>query len=138
MIMPLPRREPTSEENVLPLINIVFLLLIFFMITGALSATAPFPVDPPEARSAEATEAPQQGVAIAADGRLAFGDEEVGLDELTEHAAEWRDAAEAGEVLSVRADTDAATRRLVEVMEALRAAEVETIRLLGVGREEEG
>ena len=46
-----PRAQRPSEENVLPLINIVFLLLIFFMIAGALSVTAPFELDPPAARA---------------------------------------------------------------------------------------
>ncbi len=29
-----PRRRPASDDNLIPLINIVFLLLIFFMVAG--------------------------------------------------------------------------------------------------------
>ena len=84
MIVPLPRRQRTSEENVLPLINIVFLLLIFFMIAGALSASAPFELDPPTARAADKAPAPTGGISIAADGRIAL---ERGLHVLGEGAA---------------------------------------------------
>ena len=37
----------------LPLINVVFLLLIFFLLAGRLAATDPFPVEAPHALSGE-------------------------------------------------------------------------------------
>jgi biopolymer transport protein ExbD len=42
------------QEPMLPLINIVFLLLIFFMIAGSLQKLGPFEVDPPASQIAEA------------------------------------------------------------------------------------
>ena len=51
------RRPNRSEENILPLTNIVFLLLIFFMLAGRLSAADPFRIDlPVSASQAEASE----------------------------------------------------------------------------------
>jgi len=136
VIVPIPRREPTTEENVLPLINIVFLLLIFFMIAGAISTTAPFPLDPPATEAADSTAAPRNGVAIAADGRLAMGGESVALEELTERVRSWQEEAKGDDVLSVRADQAAPNRRLFEVLERLRAADVGSIRLLSTGAQE--
>lgn len=138
MIVRVPRREPRTEENVLPLINIVFLLLIFFMIAGAISTSAPFPLDPPATEAADTTAAPRNGVAIAADGRLAMGGDSVALDELSERVRAWQKEASADDVLSVRADEAAPNRRLFEVLERLRAADVETIRLLSTGAQEGG
>ena len=40
-------RPKTSEEGVLPLINVVFLLLIFFMLAGRLASVDPFRTEPP-------------------------------------------------------------------------------------------
>lgn len=40
------------QEPMLPLINIVFLLLIFFMIAGSLQKMGPFEVDPPASQTA--------------------------------------------------------------------------------------
>ncbi|MCC9625438.1 biopolymer transporter ExbD [Thalassospira sp. MA62] len=42
-----------QQEPMLPLINIVFLLLIFFMIAGSLQKLGPFDVDPPASQTAE-------------------------------------------------------------------------------------
>lgn len=137
MIVPIPRSQRTSEENVLPLINIVFLLLIFFMIAGVISATTPFPVDPPRTRAAEASDPPQDGIAIGGEGQLAFGGEEIELAELDDHLANWQEEAASGEVLAVQADAEASTRRLLDVIEHLRAADVATIRLVTVGGAED-
>lgn len=77
MIVPVPRSARASEENVLPLINIVFLLLIFFMMAGALSVTSPLPLDPPRVAAAADTDPPREGVVIAADGRIGFAGETI-------------------------------------------------------------
>lgn len=133
MIVPLPRSAGASEENVLPLINIVFLLLIFFMIAGTLSAGAPFDIDPPAANSPEQTEPPGNGLAIAGDGRIAFAGEPIAEDAIAERARRWRDANQTGLPLAVHADGGAPTERLLTVMDALREAGIERIRLLAVG-----
>ncbi len=134
MIVPIPRSARSSEENVLPLINVVFLLLIFFMIAGSLSATAPFELEPPEAASPQPTDAPSGGITIAADGRIAFGDEEVPLDALAERARRWREQRDGGRPLALRADGGTPSERLLEVIDALRQAGVERVRLLAVGQ----
>lgn len=41
-----PRRQ--QGENILPMINVVFLLLIFFLISARIAPPEPFPVEPPE------------------------------------------------------------------------------------------
>lgn len=137
MIVPIPRSRRASEENVLPLINIVFLLLIFFMIAGALSVSAPFPLDPPATRAAAETDPPRDGIAIAADGRLAFGGQRLELTALAERARSWRNDAAPGDVLAVRADAGASTDRLLGVIDVLREADIETIRLLTIGGAED-
>ncbi|MDR7123955.1 biopolymer transporter ExbD [Pseudotabrizicola sp. 4114] len=66
-----PRRKPV--ENLLPMINVVFLLLIFFLISARLTPPEPFAVTPPVAQ----TEAEAQGeftLFIAADGQIGYRD----------------------------------------------------------------
>ena len=133
MIVPLPRRQPASEDNVLPLINIVFLLLIFFMIAGALSAAAPFELDPPAARSAPAAAPPAGGLALAADGRVAFAGEVIAPSELAARIRSWREAGSGGDPLTLRADAGARSVDLLAVIGVLREAGVERVRVLAVG-----
>jgi len=134
MIVPPPRRTQGLEENVLPLINIVFLLLIFFMLAGALSNAAPFELNPPTATNAPPGEPPRSGVALAADGRIAFAGETIPLEILTERARAWREDPATADPLTLRADASADSERLLAVIEALRAAGLERIRILAVGR----
>ena len=65
-----PRRTP--PETIIPLIDVVFFLLIFFMLIGRMDATAPFAVTPAIARTG--TDMPGGGatVSVGADGALAL------------------------------------------------------------------
>lgn len=65
-----PRRA--APETIVPLIDVVFFLLVFFMLIGRMDATAPFEVSP--AVSSTGTDMPGGGMtlAIAADGALAL------------------------------------------------------------------
>lgn len=66
----LPRR--TSPESIIPLIDVVFFLLIFFMLIGRMDATAPFEVTP--AIALTGTDMPGGGItlSIGATGDLAL------------------------------------------------------------------
>ena len=129
MRLPQPRRRQAGEP-VIPLINIVFLLLIFFMLAGTFTAPEPFAVDPPEARSGDAADDDEGVVLLGVDGALAFeGEELVGLDEL-ESAVARRLEAEPELRLRLKADGDAASHRLLDVMDRLRDAGTERLLLL--------
>ena len=111
------KRHKNSEEHILPLINVVFLLLIFFMIAGRLTTSDPFKIDP--SKSISSTKPDQESVIIhiGDGGKLAFQNVEVSQEELnqkiTQHLRESPNAIPrlkvngdypAGEVLSLMAD----------------------------------
>jgi biopolymer transport protein ExbD len=64
------RRE--SPETIIPLIDVVFFLLIFFMLIGRMDATAPFDVTPAIAMTGQDMPGGGATVSIAADGALAL------------------------------------------------------------------
>lgn len=71
--MKLARRPPRlAPETIIPLIDVVFFLLIFFMLIGRMDATAPFAVYP--AFSTTGSEMPGGGatISISAQGELAL------------------------------------------------------------------
>ena len=81
--MLLPRPEPADETDpILPLINVVFLLLIFFIMTGALHAVDFFAVDPPVSASETHTALDDTVILVSDDGRLAIGNVAVNEDAL--------------------------------------------------------
>ena len=70
---PPPRSE--QELSLIPLINIVFLLLIFFMVVGTITAPDAFPVDPPVSQQSRLEEADALQLLIDAEGRIALDGE---------------------------------------------------------------
>ena len=119
-------RPRTDEERLLPLINIVFLLLIVFLLAGRLATTDPFQVEPPISSSDGAAPKRATVVHVAADGRVAI-DGTVTDDAGLRSAA--RGPASAGEV-HVKADGQADSTRVIAVMEILRSAGSDRIVLL--------
>jgi biopolymer transport protein ExbD len=124
------RRSPQREENLIPMINIVFLLLIFFMLAGRLLPPEALPVEPPRASGDNAAEPPRWLLLIAADGRLALADQVFPLAQLETRLTPYLNARPRPP-LTVKADAGLTAERLLDVLEALRAAGVERLLLLG-------
>ncbi len=82
-----PPRSPHTE-TITALIDVVFFLLVFFMLIGRMDATAPFEVDPPVAK--HGTDMPAGGatVSISESGGLALDGTVVSRDELNTALAE--------------------------------------------------
>lgn len=130
----LPRRRPTKrpdDERLLPLINIVFLLLVFFMVLGRIAPADPFKIEP--TRSIAEGAAPETPVLIhiGRDGQLALEGEILPEAALIERLALARDTDTAKDI-RVKADARAEAVRVAALLRALRAAGVERVRLLTV------
>ncbi|MEM7058145.1 MAG: biopolymer transporter ExbD [Pseudomonadota bacterium] len=67
-----PIKRPT-RESVVPMINVVFLLLIFFLMTATIAPPEPFEVELPISATEDPSEV-DQAVYVGADGRLSWGD----------------------------------------------------------------
>ncbi|MEX0732326.1 MAG: biopolymer transporter ExbD [Aquisalimonadaceae bacterium] len=129
MRMPEPERREQGEQ-IIPLINIVFLLLIFFMLAGTLSAPDPFDIDPPEARQGLSADEPQEGLlSISAAGGLAFEGDAIAMEVLADTV---RTRLREDEMLRLTLKADAGVRAtfLLDVMDALRNAGADSVLLL--------
>ncbi|MFO8155225.1 MAG: ExbD/TolR family protein [Pseudomonadota bacterium] len=115
---------PDHEDQLIPLINIVFLLLIFFMLAGALESPHPVEVDPPRAEVESDKPQTDRTIYIEADGALTVGSEGVALTDLADTVA-----GRGGDWV-VRADAEAGARRVVAVLRALEEGGLERVRLI--------
>ena len=71
--MKLRRPKPRDQhETVVALIDVVFFLLVFFMVIGRMDATSPFDVSPPTAVTGSDMPAGGTTISIGADGRQAL------------------------------------------------------------------
>lgn len=125
------RRPRSDDERILPLINVVFLLLIFFMLAGQFSAADPFRIVPPQSLGEGQIAVEELVVQVAAEGQLALDGvilEDAALKAaVAEHLAGRQDMK-----IRLKADGAAPALRVVAVMELLRAAGVEKVQLLTV------
>ena len=130
--MSLVRQRPKNEDDrILPLINVVFLLLIFFMLAGRLAATDPFQIDPPVSSSEGLVTVEDLLVQVGVDGRLALNGEEMGEDALGAAVAErLAENGAAAAPVRLKADGTVEAARVVAIMEILRGAGVESVQLL--------
>lgn len=126
------RRHRVQDEDarVLPLINIVFLLLIFFIITGHMSAQAPFELKPVQSASGSRPQPEELTVFMGADGRLAVESHSLTLPELEALVQTRGRDSDNGLRVRLQADGRTEATRVVAVMERLRTAGIEHLELL--------
>jgi biopolymer transport protein ExbD len=71
------RARKQSPETIVALIDVVFFLLVFFMLVGRMDATSPFDVAPPQSNAGADMPGGGTTATIAADGRLALDGREI-------------------------------------------------------------
>lgn len=114
------RRKPTLT----PMIDVVFLLLVFFMMTSELSEPDPFEVFPPV--SAEQNDPTVQAVLyVSAEGRISFIGRE-GADAIAAVSEE----SDLAETVQVRADADLEATRLAVLLRDLSTAGLANVELV--------
>ncbi len=128
--MQLPPGQMEEEpDTVLPLITVVFLLLIFFIMTGALTSVDFFNVDPPSSSSELPGALDETVILVSSDGRLAIDNQEV--DEVDLQLSVTDKLSEgAGRTFRIKADGRVDASRVVEVMELIEAVGVRRVMLV--------
>ena len=110
----------------LPLINIVFLLLIFFMIAGSLQKLGPFEVDPPASQTAEGQ--PEDTIVLWFSNTGEIGNDDLtgGLDRLSSMLP----ADYIGRPVEIRADHEVEGARVVSLLTRLQELGIEKVQLM--------
>ncbi len=133
-----PRARPA--ENLLPMINVVFLLLIFFLLAARLTPPEPFSISPPEAQ-AEAEAMGEFVLFLGPDGALGYREVlgAAALPALAEARAAYcatSDCAALPARLTLRADAALPAARLAALLpqvQGLGFAAVELVVAKGAG-----
>ncbi len=102
------KRSSGDDDNMIPLINVVFLMLIFFMIAGQISKSDPLETMPPESvNDQRLSDNESIDLLVSLDGRIYINDQPVTEEKLTEQLSQRADAAEDINQLTVRIKVDA-------------------------------
>ena len=126
----LPRPERRSRGiSILPLINVVFLLLIFIVLSGVIASPDPFELLPAQASAGEEVDGAGSDttVYVSGSGALRFRElsDETAIVALIAQLA----GNETMETLTLRADAAVPAVRIVKLVESLRATGITRIQL---------
>ena len=125
------RGNKNEDERVLPLINVVFLLLIFFMLAGRLTAEQTN-IEPPLSTSQDASSPQVLTLSMDAQGRLFLNGSMVPRDNLQLTLARHPDVGTVDSPLVLRASAAAEATKVVAVMSRLRDAGIDQLQLLTI------
>ena len=109
-----PARSPTGEP-ITALIDVVFFLLVFFMLIGRMDATAPFEVTPPLARTGQDLPAGGATLSVSRDGALALDGSPLAQTDLRARL-DSRRAADPDLRLRINAHQEAELRRVLPLV----------------------
>ena len=116
--------------NLVPLVDIIFQLLLFFMVAATFMSLPAITVGLPEAKTAEAADVASFTLSVTEKGLLLDGNEKT-FDEISEFLRTFRLPKEerAAFPVNVEAKADSKTSGLITVMDALRFYGFATINL---------
>ena len=115
-----------SDVNVTPLLDIVFIMLIFFILTATFIKEPGVEVTRPEAQTAEDQRLVSILVAIDSDNTIWINRKEVALDAVRATLERLRRENPRGSAV-IQADGKAHSEYLVDVLQQIRAAGVDDV-----------
>lgn len=126
------RHRPKDDYSLLPLTNVVFLLMIFFLLIGRIGTPGALSIKPPESTSDTALSSSTLRIEIAANGQIAVEGEPVRIEQLADTVRSYRTGA-AGQPVRLKADGHMEATRVVHVMQILHRTGIEKLRLVTRG-----
>ncbi|WP_448581351.1 ExbD/TolR family protein [Thermaurantiacus sp.] len=116
-----PDRAREAAIDLTPLIDMVFILLVFFMLAGTIRATDAFPVQPPTSKSRIFGDVREAVILVKADGMVGLNGRVVSHPEMI-RAVRSLLAANPAALVQVKADGSADANLVIDVLEKLREA----------------
>ena len=121
------------ELNVVPLIDVVFVLLIFTILTSSLTKETGVSVDKPQAQSAGELNRQSILVAITREGTVHVNERQVDMESLQDVLRRMLSENALGEVVPI-SDRDSNTGLLVAVMDACNLAGAKKISVAALSK----
>ena len=117
-------RKPSNEDNMIPLINIVFLLLIFYMVAGQIKTFQAEGIELPLSSQSISTERTAIQLQINNKNQIYFNEDIVTLGQFDAKLAALKDIK-----ISLHVDKSITAEQLDTIMDILRKNRITTIKL---------
>ncbi len=120
-------------ENTITLINVVFLMLIFFLVVGTVATPLSEHILPAQTKERPIVPPHPNIVEIARDGKIDYRKEPTSLDQLIVIlSSELEGNSDTKPVIKLVAHKELDADRLIEILEAMTSGGVQNIRLVTV------
>lgn len=123
------RRHNHAHLNIAPLVDVVFLLLLFFMLTSHLMQEPAIKIKLPKSKTANAQKDTIKTVYISKEGSIYFMDKRVDLNSL-QTAIKGISQDEHNDFIRIKADRESDVGILVSVIDEVRLAGVKNYSIL--------
>ncbi|MEE2662779.1 MAG: biopolymer transporter ExbD [Myxococcota bacterium] len=120
------RAEDESEVNLTPMLDVVFIMLIFFIVTASFVKESGIDINRPDAQTAEKKEQGNILVAISPNGQIWIDKRQVDVRALRANIERLKAENPQGAVV-IQADKDSKNGLLVKVMDAARLAGIKNV-----------
>ena len=128
------RRSDSAGANMTPMLDIVFIMLIFFIVTTSFVKEAGLEVNRPTASSAQTVKKGNIMVAIGAAGDVWVDKRRIEVDAVRANIERLRAESPDGAVV-IQADTEANAGVVVKVMDQIKMAGVESISIAATNKD---
>lgn len=122
------RAEDETVIDLTPMLDVVFIMLIFFIVTSSFIKESGMEVNRPQADTASSQDKGNILIAVTADGQVWLDKQAVDVRTVRTHVERLRREQPEG-VVVVQADQDARTGLVVQVMDQVRMAGVPDVAL---------
>ena len=123
-----------AEIQITPLIDMVFILLIFFVVTTSFVSETGLRIQRPQSSSSQTLPRESVSVVVSADGQIMVDGRQAGLFSVRP-LLEIRLRSQPGLAVVIVSDKEVSVDRLVQVMDEVRAAGITEVALATEGRE---
>lgn len=114
------------EINMTPMLDIVFIMLIFFIVTASFVNETGLSIQRPQSSTAEKKDSTSIPVAISADGQVHINKQAVDVQTIESIISQLK-AENPKSTVMIQADKDASTGQLVRVMDKIRLGGIREI-----------
>lgn len=128
--MKLPEKPLTREyENLLPLVNVVFLLLIFFMVTSTFTSPEPFEIQPILSETNDNADMKTLTILMDSSGKLAVENEVMSKEAVVLLVQKYIQNDSLKKV-QLKSDANAEALEVIELLESLASTDLKALHIL--------
>lgn len=113
------RLKPTASVDLIPMIDVVFQLVVFFMVSSTFLLTPGITIELPDSSTAEPVVMTRLVVSVVSDQEIYLNRERFSLESLSEGVSSFRDK-EAVEAVIIEGDSGVSYSLMVRLLDILR------------------